>query len=44
VDAEKIGRLVQAELAGTIRRGQPASVPANTCHASNDFATRLSTK
>jgi hypothetical protein len=44
VDAEMFGGLVQTELAGTVRRNQPASVPANTCHASADFATRLSTK
>ena len=42
VDSETIGRLVQAEMAGSLRRGQFASVPANTCQASADFATRLS--
>ena len=44
VDPEKIGRLVQAEMAGSVRRDQPASVPANTCQARADFATRLSMK
>ena len=44
VDAEKIGSLVQAQLTRRNRRSQPASVPANTCQASNVFATRLSTK
>ena len=43
VDPEKIGRLVQAEMAATVR-DQPARVPANTCQASADFATRLSMK
>ena len=45
VDPEKIGRLVQAEMAVQASDGhQPASVPANTCQASADFATRLSMK
>ena len=44
VDPEKVGRLVQAEMACRVRGHQPASVPANTCQASADFATRLSTK
>ena len=42
VDPKEIGRLVQAEMAGRVRGGQPASVPGNSCEASVDFATRLS--
>jgi hypothetical protein len=43
VDAETIGGLLQAEMSGGIG-DQPASVPANTCQASADFANRLSMK
>ncbi len=44
VDPKEIRRLAQAETTGCVRGDQPASVPANTCHASADFATRLHTK
>ncbi len=41
VDPKEIGRLVQAEMAGRVRGGQPASVPGNSCEASVEFTTRL---
>ena len=47
VHAERIGRLLQRDLVGRVDghgagTGQlGASVPANTCQASNDLATRL---
>jgi hypothetical protein len=44
VDPEAVGRLVQAEMAGSVRWNQPAIVPANTGLSTADLATRLDTK
>src|SRR6478735_6586060 len=44
VDPEAVGRLVQAEMAGSVRWNQPAIVPANTGLSTADLATRPDTK
>src|SRR4051794_29270135 len=44
VDAEKIGRLVQADATGIVGRNQRASVRASICDASTELATTVSVK